>query len=206
MYTEAAVQNPRLRAALFAAPIAIATVAALILHQQGRSWWCKCGSLVPWSFDIWSSHNSQHFFDPYSFTHLLHGVVLAGVFALPGLAWAPWKRIPVEARVVVAVAFESGWELLENSDLVIQKYREATISLDYYGDSVLNSVSDITMCALGFLLASRLGWKASIALFVAVELMLLLWIRDNLTINIIMLIWPLDVIKQWQMGLTPPTP
>lgn len=198
--------DPRVRVATVAAPLAVVVVTALLLHQQGRVWWCKCGSPVPWSFDIWTPHNSQHVFDPYSFTHLLHGVVLAGVLAAPGLAWAPWRRIPVAALAGVAVAFESGWELLENSQFVIQKYREATISLDYYGDSVANSMSDIAMCGFGFLLASRLGWKGALALFVVTELVLLLWIRDSLVINVIMLVWPLEAIKQWQLGIAPPAP
>lgn len=173
---------------------AIALLAAIVLAGMGRTIWCGCGSLVPWSWDIWSRHNSQHLLDPYSFTHVLHGVVFYA------LARALAGRAPLDVRFALAVAAESAWEVVENTDRVITHYREATISLDYYGDSVLNSLSDITAAALGFFVASRLPWWGSLAMFVAFEIALALWIRDSLVLNVVMLLYPIEAIRSWQMG------
>ena len=172
---------------------AIIPVTVLLLRWQGRIWWCACGSPRLWDGDIWSAHNSQHLFDAYSFTHLLHGVILCGVVALL------WRRLPLRWLIVVAVAFGAFWEVIENSAFIIQRYRETTISLGYEGDSIANSLADILCCALGCLLARRLGLWRSIAFFVVVETILLFWVRDNLTLNILMLIHPVPTIKAWQM-------
>jgi hypothetical protein len=185
--------------------VVVAAIAAAWLHHAGRIWWCKCGSYVPWSFEIWSMHNSQHFFDPYSFTHVLHGVMffglLFGAFKLGKLAGF---AIPVEIRHVAAMAIEGVWEAVENSQWIIDKYRADTVSLDYSGDSVINSMSDILMCGIGFYIASKLPWQASVALFVVVEIVLLLTIHDSLIVNIILLIHPVQAIKDWQMSFAPP--
>jgi hypothetical protein len=173
--------------------LAAMTTAAILLRAQGRVWWCACGRWNPWSGDIRSSHNSQHLLDPYSFTHVLHG------FLGFGLTW--WllpRRVPIPARVAMVAIFESCWELLENSSFIIEKYRAATISLDYFGDSVVNSMSDITCCVLGFTLASRLRGYQSVLVFLVVEATLLLWIRDSLIVNILMLIYPIQALKDWQ--------
>lgn len=98
------------------------------------------------------------------------------------------------------MALEGLWEILENSNLIIQRYREATISLDYLGDSVINSVGDLVSCGLGFALARRLGLRCSVIVFLLTEAMLLLWIKDDLFLNVVMLIYPLEIIKAWQMG------
>ena len=172
---------------------AILAATAFLLQQQGRVWWCACGRLYPWAGDIWSSHNSQHWFDPYSFTHVLHGVLLCGL-----LAWL-LPRLPLIWRLTLAIALEAMWEVLENSPAIIQRYREATIGLGYEGDSVANSMAAILCCALGFLLAQRLGLRRSAVLFVVTELVLLVWVRDNLTLNVLMLTCPIDAIKAWQM-------
>jgi hypothetical protein len=164
------------------------------LHAQGRVWWCACGQLYPWAGDIWSSHNSQHWFDPYSFTHILHGVLFCGL-----LAWL-LPRAPLGWRLTLAVALEASWEVLENSPLIIHRYREATIGLGYEGDSIANSMADILCCALGFALARRLGLRWSAVLFVVTELLLLFWVRDNLTLNVLMLTFPIQAVKAWQMG------
>ncbi|MCP4512328.1 MAG: DUF2585 family protein, partial [Fuerstiella sp.] len=119
-------------------------ITAVTLNVSGRVFWYQCGSWVPWSWDIWSQHNSQHLIDPYFFTHILHGIVLYGL-----LYWL-WKSAPVSKRLLTAVLLEAGWEILENSSLIIDRYREVTISLDYYGDSIANSLFDIVACALGF--------------------------------------------------------
>lgn len=175
---------------------AIIALTAFIERQMGRLYFCKCGVISLWSGDIWSNQNSQQFADPYSFTHVLHGVIFYFLLWLVlGKRASPWLRL------VLAVSLESGWELLENSPLIIDRYRAATISLDYYGDSILNSISDVLMMATGFVIAWKLPWKASLAFFILTEIFLLFWIRDNLTLNIVMLIHPLQMIKDWQMKL-----
>lgn len=185
------------RSRVLVACLAVVSAAALLLWQQGRVLWCACGSYAPWSGAIWSKHNSQHLADPYSFTHGLHGFVF---FAL----LAPLRRwVSLPARFLLAIAAESAWEILENSEAVIQKYREATISLDYFGDSVANSVADVVCCGLGFLLVSRMRPWQALALFVVVELVLAWWIRDSLLMNVLMLVYPLEVVKQWQLAGAP---
>jgi hypothetical protein len=172
----------------------VAVITAMIaLYFQGRVWWCEADDYSPWAWDIWSKHNSQHLVDPYSFTHVLHGVV---EFWIIGLIF---KKMPLAWRMLIAVMIEGVWEVAENSSYVINRYREATISLDYFGDSILNSVSDMICCATGFVIAYELRFWKSLALFLVTESVLILWVRDSLIINIIMLICPLDVIKSWQM-------
>jgi hypothetical protein len=165
---------------------------ALLLRSQGRLWVCSCGYLLPWSSDPWSSDNSQHLFDPYSFTHLLHGFLLCGLLALI----AP--RLSVVWRLWLTVSIEAVWEVLENSEFVIRRYREETAALGYHGDTIVNSLGDIVACGLGFVVAQRLGFRRTFALFVLTEVTLATLIRDNLTLNIVMLIHPIDAIREWQ--------
>lgn len=165
---------------------------ALLLRSQGRLWWCSCDYLLLWSGDPWSSDNSQHLLDPYSFTHLLHGFVLCGLLALivPRMStlWQLWLAVSIEAL----------WELIENSEFIIRRYREETAALGYHGDTIVNSLSDILMCGLGFALARHLGFRRTLALFVLTEVTLAILIRDNLSLNILMLIYPMEAIKEWQ--------
>jgi hypothetical protein len=169
-------------------------VTAGIEYSMGRLPFCKCGVIRLWSGNIWSSQNSQQLTDPYTFTHVLHGVLWYC------LLWLVFRnRLPAGLRLVFAVAMESGWEILENSSFVIDRYRAATISLDYYGDSIFNSMGDILAMALGFELARRLPAVVTLTGVVATEIILLWWIRDNLTMNIIMLIHPVVAIRQWQL-------
>ena len=161
---------------------------------MGRRVWCSCGSPIPWSWDIWSPHNSQHLLDPYTFTHVLHGALYYAVlWLLLGSRWPP-------LRALLAVMVEVGWEVGENTDAIIQAYRESTISLNYYGDSIMNSVGDVIAFALGYAGAMRLPIWLSALVFVAVEATLLLTIRDSLLLNIVMLLHPVAAIKMWQMG------
>ena len=165
------------------------------LYLQGRLWWCKLGDYAIYVNEAWnSSHTSQHFLDPYTFTHVLHGVLffwLASlIFSKSGAAW----------QFFIAISAEAAWEVLENSNYIIEKYRENTASLDYFGDSIFNSVGDLFACAIGFLIAFKLGWWKSLIFFLLVELVLLLWIRDGLLLNILMLIYPIDGIKNWQIS------
>ena len=160
---------------------------------MGRTAWGPSGVPGLWSNDIWSQDNSQRLADQYTLTHVSHGL---GIYALLHLVA---RSLPVGPRLVIAVALEGAWEILENTDMVINKYREETVSLNYYGDSVFNSIGDIIAMILGFLIATKLSVKKSIWFFVILEILLALWIKDNLIINIIMLIYPLDVIKAWQL-------
>ncbi|HEY7654245.1 MAG TPA: DUF2585 family protein [Methylomirabilota bacterium] len=177
-----------------AAAIGLTAVDALGLHLMGRRVWCACGSLSPWSWDIWSSHNSQHLVDPYTFTHVLHGALYYAVLRLLlGPRWPP-------LRALLAVIIEVGWEIGENTNGVIGAYREATIALNYYGDSIVNSVGDVIAFALGYTGAMRLPVWVSVVAFAAVEAALLLTIRDSLILNIVMLLHSFSAIKTWQMG------
>lgn len=177
--------------------IAVATVAAAMaagLISLGRNLICQCGYVKLWHGQVISSENSQHILDWYSPSHVLHGLVfyLALHFLLP--------RMDIGWRLVVAAVIEGIWELIENTSWIIDKYREDTIALDYYGDSVLNSVSDMTMMVLGFIIAARAPVWVSVGLFIAAELIVGLIIRDGLLLNIIMLLYPLEWIRQWQAG------
>lgn len=173
----------------------IIAATALIEWQMGRLLFCKCGVVSVWSGDIWSNQNSQQFADPYSFTHVLHGVVFYFLIHV-----AAGRHASMLGKLVIAVCLESGWEILENSSFIIDRYRAVTISLDYYGDSILNSVSDIFAMMLGFLIANRLPWKITLVGAIAVDVFLLFWIKDSLALNVLMLIYPIESIKNWQMG------
>lgn len=183
------------------AAAALATTGAtlLVLRSYGRPWWCACQSWVPWSTDINGRHNSQHFLDPYSVSHFEHGLLFF-VFLLL------FPRLTLAWRFVCAVSMECAWELIENSSFIVDRYRAATVSSDYYGDSVTNSLSDVIFAGSGFLVAwlivrhASLGWRAWWALIAACELGLVFTIRDSLAINVIMLAHPIDSIRVWQAG------
>ncbi len=151
---------------------------------MGRRWWCACESPVPFSFDVNSSHNSQHLFDPYSFTHVLHG------FLLYALLWLVARQTPLRTRLAVALALEALWEILENSPPVIDRFRQTAVSLDYIGDSIGNSLGDLASCAMGFGLAAVLPVWASVAWFLASEIVLYLWIKDGLLLAFTSLLFP----------------
>ena len=172
----------------------ILAATACVLLWMGRVPWCTCGEIWLWSGDVQSSSNSQHISDPYTLTHIEHGVAFYALLAVAAPEWS------LGARLLSAVTAESLWEVLENTDMVINRYRAATISLDYYGDSVINSLGDIVACMIGFWCASRFSRWKSIALVVALEVVLTIWIRDSLLLNIVMLTYPIAAIKVWQGG------
>jgi hypothetical protein len=167
-----------------------------LLRAEGHRWWCACGRPTLWSGNIWSRHNSQHLLDPYSLTHLSHGLIFFAVFSLV----PPLRRLRFAWRLALAIGIEAAWEIVENSHWVIDRYRHATMALGYQGDSIANSLGDIGCCALGFAIALRLGLRQSLLLLVASELLLLFWIRDNLTLNVLMLFHPVNVLRAWQMA------
>ncbi len=174
--------------------IIVALVAALTLFLMQRPPICTCGHVDLWHGGL-DSGNSQHIADWYSLSHVIHGFLF---YALTRLAL---RRQPKGVRLAVAVAIESAWEILENSPFIIDRYRTATIALGYSGDSILNSMSDIGMMSLGFAIAARAPVWLTVTLAVALELLALAVIRDNLTLNILMLTYPVDAIRDWQAAL-----
>jgi len=187
-------RKPGWRADLAAALVVVLVTAVLEL-AMGRSTTYAHGPVRLWVSDVNSDQNSQQVADPYTFTHVIHGALFYG---LTHMAIQPASA---GARLIVAVSIEAAWEAYENTDTVINRYRAATIALGYYGDSVVNSVADIVACLLGFVLASRLRWWWTVSWVVATEILLAVAIRDNLTLNIIMLIRPIEAIRKWQLGV-----
>lgn len=164
------------------------------LHRQGREWICTCGRVRLWNGDVWSAENSQQLLDPYSFTHVLHGMVFYALFS-----WL-MPRVRFVWRFCFAIAFEALWEIVENTEMVISRYRGVTAAIGYHGDTILNSFGDILCFAIGFAATRRLGSKFGILVFLATEFLLLISIKDSLLLNVIMLISPSEAIRSWQMA------
>lgn len=194
--------SPRARW-LWLLPLVLFLVVGAVLLAMGREPLCKCGYVKLWHGIVYSSENSQHLTDWYTPSHIIHGFLFYALFFWLGRRW------PLALRLAAAVAVEGAWEIFENSDFIINRYREATIALDYYGDSVINSLSDVAAMVAGFFIAHRIPWRLTAAAAIAMELFTAFMIRDNLALNVIMLLAPNDAIKAWQaeggpMSGTPP--
>jgi hypothetical protein len=174
--------------------LAILAIQASWLYHDGRIPMCECGTIKLWSGSL-MSENSQHIADWYTLSHIIHGFLFYWLLSVI----AP--KAPLGLRLAMAVGVEAVWELVENSNFIIERYRANTSSVDYFGDSIVNSVSDTIAALIGFLLAAKLPTKITVALALFFEVLALIIIRDNLTLNVIMLLHPFEFIKQWQTGL-----
>ena len=179
----------------FAACGAVLLIQIIAEYMMGRTPICTCGYIKLWEGTVNSSGNSQHISDWYTPSHIIHGFIFYGVTHLL------LRGKPIAMRLLLALVIESGWELLENSPVIIDRYRTATISLDYYGDSIVNSAMDTVFMVIGFFFASRAPVALTIAIAIFFELLTGYLIRDNLTLNVLMLIWPIEAIKIWQSAL-----
>ena len=172
--------------------LGLAVLAAAILLWMGRPAICPCGEVKLWVGEVHGPDNSQHIADWYTPSHIIHGFL----FYLVG--WLFLRRNPPGDRLIGAILIEGAWERLENSRWVIDRYRDSTMALGYSGDSVVNSLSDMIWMIVGFGIARRLPVWATVALAVGFELLTLIVIRDNLTLNVLMLVAPVDSIANWQ--------
>ena len=185
--------NDRRKVVLSIAIVLVLLALIALLHAEGRMFLCACGHFAVWVSDWCSSNTSQQLLDPYSFTHVLHGFLFFWLITLL------FKHKPLGWQFLLALLLESAWEVFENTSFVINKYRNETAALGYQGDTIVNSLGDLTCALIGFLIARRLGVRWSLIVFVLIEVVLTLWIHDSLLLQILMLVRPIEAIKFWQM-------
>lgn len=173
----------------------VLVITGILLVLMGRTAICTCGYVKLWEGDNFGPGNSQHISDWYTFSHIIHGFIF--YYAVRKF----FPKLPAYMQLLIALVVEAAWELLENSPMIIDKYRSTTASVDYYGDSILNSLSDIIAMTLGFVVASRVSWKVIVPAAILMELVTIYFIRDALIFNVIMLIYPFEFIKTWQMQI-----
>lgn len=173
----------------------IILVQVLSQYQMGRIWICECGYVKLFEAGVNTPGNSQHLFDWYTPSHIIHG------FLFYGLGWLIMRRKPVAARLALSALIEAAWEILENSPIIINRYRSATMAVGYTGDSILNSGMDMVSMIAGFFFAARAPLWLTIVIAIVFEVLTAVVIRDNLTLNVIMLVWPIEAVKVWQGGL-----
>jgi hypothetical protein len=178
-----------------AVALLVIALAAAVLLWMGRIPMCKCGYIKLWHGNRADSQTSQHLTDWYTYSHILHGIIFYWLLTVVSRGY-----LSVGARLVIAALIEGAWEIFENTPFVINRYRSQTLSRDYFGDSVINSVADMLAMVVGFMLAAKLPAWITVFLVIAVELVLLWLIRDNLALNILMLLYPIEAIKQWQLA------
>lgn len=183
----------RTRLFQIAGAVVVVLLMILLMRAQGRLLVCACGYFETWTSDTCSANNSQQLFDPYSLTHVLHGILFFWLIALL------FRRMAPGWQLWLALLMESAWEVFENTRFVIERYRTATAALGYTGDTVVNSIGDLACALLGFWIARRVGLRGSIVLFLLVEVILIFWIHDSLLLQLLMLIRPVEAIKSWQM-------
>jgi Protein of unknown function (DUF2585) len=189
-----AVETPLIPRRYWLTALGIAVVAAAVLLWMGRPLICTCGDVKLWVGEVHGPDNSQHLADWYTPSHIIHG------FLFYWLGWLFLRRNPPGDRLLAAIVIEAAWEILENSQWVIDRYREATMALGYNGDAVINSLADMIWMILGFGIARRLPVWATVVIAFAFELLTLVVIRDNLALNVLMLLAPVESISNWQAG------
>jgi hypothetical protein len=191
-------QQPRARAFAYGGlwlAFGLLLLTLALLWTMGRVPFCACGIIRLWTGSAAGNETSQQLLDWYSLSHVIHGLLFYGA------AWLLFPKWPVGCRLAAAMAVEGAWEIFENTSFIIERYRAQTVSLDYYGDSIFNSFGDLAAMTFGFLLSARSPVWVSVLLAIAMEIVAAYVIRDNLSLNIIMLLWPLNAVKQWQMGV-----
>lgn len=183
----------RRRLVLIIAAALVVLAMIVLLRAEGRRFLCSCGQFAVWVGDWCSSNTSQQLLDPYSFTHVLHGFMFFWLMVLA------FKRMPRGWQLLLAMLLESAWEVFENTDFVINKYRTETAALGYTGDTIVNSLGDLACALIGFVIARQLGVRRSLIVFVVIEAILIFWIHDSLLLQILMLVRPVEGLKLWQL-------
>ncbi|MGL4199323.1 MAG: DUF2585 domain-containing protein [Allorhizobium sp.] len=173
----------------------IILVQILSQYLMGRIWICECGYVKLFEAGVNTPGNSQHLFDWYTPSHIIHG------FLFYGLGWLVLRNKPLTAKLALAAFIEAVWEVLENSPIIIDRYRSATIAVGYTGDSILNSGMDMVAMIAGFLFAARMPVWLTVLIAIAFEVLTTIIIRDNLTLNVLMLVWPIEAVRTWQGAL-----